>query len=185
MPIVPTVGGLAYFWVGCWQLRVKDDFKAQHNNFQWEGVAGQDDVQAACACLSSPRSKLTFPMAARCRFSRSPRWWMKPSPTNWITGTPTPISSRVFRPRPARHRRRADRRQVRGADRLGRTCIVCEARGGGGAASSSLRDCRHGPDVAESLLHAFAAALDCWRLRCCLRRRSRSMDARSTRLIRV
>jgi hypothetical protein len=57
---------------------------------------------------------------------------------------------------------------------------LCSTRAEGGGASHPWQD---GPDVAEPLFHAFASALDCWRPRCCLRRRSRSMDARSTRLI--
>ena len=44
MPAIPTVGGVAYFWAGGLQLRVKGDFKVQPNNFQYEGVAGQDGV---------------------------------------------------------------------------------------------------------------------------------------------
>ena len=44
MPAIPTVGGLAYFWAGGRQLRVCGYFKVQPNNFQWEGVAGQDSV---------------------------------------------------------------------------------------------------------------------------------------------
>jgi Phage tail tube protein len=44
MPAIPTVGGVAYFWTGGRQLRVRGDFKVQPNNFQWEGVAGQDGV---------------------------------------------------------------------------------------------------------------------------------------------
>ena len=62
---------------------------------------------------------------------------------------------------------------------------LCSKRAGAAeGASSPPRDCGHGSDVAE-LLHAFTSAVDCWRLCCCLRRRSRSMDARSTRLMRV
>ena len=44
MPAIPTVGGVAYFWAGGQQLRVKGDFKIQPNNFQWESVSGQDGV---------------------------------------------------------------------------------------------------------------------------------------------
>ncbi len=44
MPAIPTVGGVAYFWAGGRQLRVRGDFKLQPNNFQYEGVAGQDGV---------------------------------------------------------------------------------------------------------------------------------------------
>jgi hypothetical protein len=44
MPAIPTVGGVAYFWAGGRQLRVRGDFKVQPNNFQWEGVTGQDGV---------------------------------------------------------------------------------------------------------------------------------------------
>jgi hypothetical protein len=44
MPAIPTVGGVAYFSTGGQQLRVRGDFKVQPNNFQWEGVAGQDGV---------------------------------------------------------------------------------------------------------------------------------------------
>jgi hypothetical protein len=42
MPAIPTVGGMAYFWAGGRQLRVRGDFKAQPTNYQWEDVAGQD-----------------------------------------------------------------------------------------------------------------------------------------------
>ena len=44
MPAIPMVGGVAYFWADGRQLRVRGDFKVQPNNFQWEGVAGQDGV---------------------------------------------------------------------------------------------------------------------------------------------
>jgi hypothetical protein len=44
MPAIPTVGGVAYFWAGGRQLRVRGDFKVEPNNFQWEGAAGQDGV---------------------------------------------------------------------------------------------------------------------------------------------
>jgi hypothetical protein len=44
MPAIPTVGGVAYFWAGGRQLCVRGDFKVQPNNFQWDGVAGQDGV---------------------------------------------------------------------------------------------------------------------------------------------
>ena len=44
MPATLTIGGVAYFWAGGRQLRVQGDFKVQPNNFQWEGVAGQDGV---------------------------------------------------------------------------------------------------------------------------------------------
>jgi hypothetical protein len=46
MPAIPAVGGMAYFWAGGRQPRVRGDFKRQPNNFQWKGVAGQDGVHS-------------------------------------------------------------------------------------------------------------------------------------------
>jgi hypothetical protein len=56
MPAIPTVGGVAYFWAGGRQLRVRGDFKVQPNNFQWEGVAGQDAWPQACTRHPDGRS---------------------------------------------------------------------------------------------------------------------------------
>jgi hypothetical protein len=118
MPAISTVGGVTYFGTRGRQVRVHGDLKMQLNNFQWESVAGQDGHGSKRVPVT-PWWKPTFPMTARCRYSGSLRWLMRPLPSSWIMAKPTFSGGVVFRPGPARHRRGAEQigALVRGANR--------------------------------------------------------------------
>jgi hypothetical protein len=63
----------------------------QPNNFQWEGVAGQDGVHGHKRVPVIPMVETN--VSDDCPLS-SRRLWMKWSPSTWMTGKPTSISRR-------------------------------------------------------------------------------------------
>lgn len=185
MPAIPTVGGVACFWGGVRQLPVRGNFKVQPNNFQWQGVAGQDGLHGRKRVPVIPTVEANISddgtlslqdlvamvdAMATVELDNGKSYIYQQV---WYSGLAQLDTDeghvRVKFEAPTAHE---EQHCVRSALRRRRGKLVLEGlrtRAGCG-----------GP-----LLHAFASTFDCWRLRCCLRRRSRSMDARSTRLIRV
>jgi hypothetical protein len=92
MPAIPTVGGVAYFWAGGRQLRVRGDFKLQPNNFQYEGVSGQDGVHGRKKMPVTPTVEANISDEGTLSLQDMAAMVMKPSRSNSTTARPTTIS---------------------------------------------------------------------------------------------